>query len=127
MLSACPHSGAFARGTIMTLTTNADWAYFLATCGMMGVTGQFVRAAARAKKLNDEAASRNVRFADVFDWPIFMTSIATGFAAGIIAGLSIKPDEISKEFLLGILAAGYAGADFIEAFMKKTLPVTQKD
>jgi hypothetical protein len=110
----------------MTLTTSADWAYFLAICGMMGITGQFVRAIAGVKKANDEAATLKVGFADVFDWPRFLTSIAIGFAAGIIAGLSIKPDAITPQFLLGILAAGYSGADFIEAFLKKSVPDTQK-
>ncbi|MHB8269662.1 hypothetical protein [Bradyrhizobium sp.] len=110
----------------MTLTTSADWAYFLAICGVMGITGQLVRAIGGLKKVNDEAATMEVKFADAFEWPVFLTPIATGFAAGIIAGLSIKPDEITTQFLLGVLAAGYSGADFIAAFMKKSLPDVQK-
>jgi hypothetical protein len=110
----------------MTLTTSADWAYFLVICGMMGITGQFVRAIAGVKKVNDEATTLKVGLADVFDWPRFLTSIAIGFAAGIIAGLSTKPGAITAEFLLGVLAAGYSGADFIEAFLKKNPPDIQK-
>jgi hypothetical protein len=38
----------------------------------------------------------------------------------------LKPSEISPQFLLGVLAAGYTGTDFIEAFLKKSLPNVQK-
>lgn len=109
----------------MTITTTADWAYFLLTSGGMGMTGQLVRAIAGTKKVNDKATEMQVRFADVFDWPKFLMSLATGFVAGIIAGLSLNPEGNSttnSHFWLGVLAAGYAGADFIDAFLKKSLP-----
>lgn len=110
----------------MTLTTSVDWAYYLLICGVMGITGQFIRAIGGAKKVNDQAASLNVGFKDVFDWSKFLTSMTTGFAAGIIAGLALRPNDDKTQFFLGILAAGYAGTDFIEAFLKKSLPDVQQ-
>jgi len=109
----------------MAITTTADWAIFLLSSGGMGMTGQLVRAIAGTKKVNDKATEMKAKFADVFDWPKFLMSLATGFAAGIIAGLSLNPDgdiKTDNHFWLGVLAAGYAGADFIEAFLKKSLP-----
>lgn len=108
------------------MTTSEDWAYFLLISGAMGMMGQFVRAIGGAKKINDQAASLNASFGDVFEWTTFLTSMATGFAAGIIAGLALRPSEVTSQFLLGVLAAGYAGTDFIEAFLKKSLPDIQK-
>jgi hypothetical protein len=110
----------------MTLTTSADWMHFLLLSGMMGITGQLIRAIGGAKKVNDQAASLNTSFADLFEWSTFLTSAAIGFAAGIIAGLVNRPDTITPQYLLGILAAGYAGTDFIEAFLKKSLPDIQR-
>ena len=106
----------------MTLITAEDWVSFIALCGLMGVTGQLVRAIGGAKKVNDQARTLDARFGDVFDVSTFLTSLSTGFAAGVVAGLGLKPNAISSDFLLGVLAAGYTGADFIEAFLKKSLP-----
>jgi hypothetical protein len=114
----------------MTITTTADWAIFLLSSGGMGMTGQLVRAIAGTKKINDKATGMEVKFADVFDWPKFLMSLTTGFVAGVIAGLSLNPDggsnSTNSHFWLGVLAAGYAGADFIEAFLKKSLPDVQE-
>lgn len=108
-------------------TTSEEWAYFLLVSGCVGMTGQLVRAIAGTKKANDQADKLNVRLGDVFDWTKFLLSLVTGFVAGIIAGLSLKPDgDITAHFWLGILAAGYAGADFIDAFLRKSLPDTKQ-
>ncbi|MES5482106.1 hypothetical protein QMZ05_05055 [Bradyrhizobium sp. INPA03-11B] len=106
----------------MALGTPTDWIVYISLSGLMGVTGQFIRAAGGAKKTNDQAAALNVSFGTVFDTPTFLTSLAIGFTAGVLAALGTQPDTISASFLLGIVAAGYAGADFIEAFLKKSLP-----
>lgn len=106
----------------MALSTPTEWIVYISLSGLMGVTGQFIRAAGGAKKANDQAAALNVSFGTVFDAPTFFTSLAIGFTAGVLAALGTQPDTISASFLLGIVAAGYAGADFIEAFLKKSLP-----
>ncbi|TFW61525.1 hypothetical protein CT676_08450 [Bradyrhizobium sp. MOS001] len=53
-------------------------------------------------------------------------SIVIGCVAGISAGLMVEPKEIGRQFLLSVLAAGYAGADFIDAFVKKSVPDINK-
>jgi hypothetical protein len=110
----------------MTLTTPSDWVYFILLSGLMGITGQFVRSLGGAKKVNDQAATLGVSFSTVFETSVFFTSLATGFAAGTVAALATMPKAIDVPYLLGILAAGYAGADFVEAFLKKSLPDLQK-
>ncbi|GLH79176.1 hypothetical protein SSBR45G_40850 [Bradyrhizobium sp. SSBR45G] len=104
----------------MTLTTSSDWAFYLLTCGLMGMTGQFIRAIGGVKKARDAASANNASLSDVFEWPAFLTSLGTGFAAGVIAGLTLQSDDTSPPWL-GMLAAGYAGSDFVEAFMTKKL------
>jgi hypothetical protein len=110
----------------MALTTSADWLYFLGLSGTLGITGQLIRTIGGAKKVNDQAAHLGASFSDVFEWPTFLTSMATGFAAGIIAGLSNQVEMITSQYVLSIIAAGYAGSDFITAFLKKSLPDEQK-
>ena len=109
----------------MALSTPTEWIVYVSLSGLMGITGQFIRAAGGAKKTNDQATALNVSFGTVFDTPTFFTSLAIGFTAGVLAALGTQPDTISASFLLGIVAAGYAGADFIEAFLKKSLPDTR--
>jgi hypothetical protein len=54
-------------------------------------------------------------------------SLRIGFIAGVFALLALGPDklqggEAKTQLLLGLMAAGYAGTDFIEGFMSKYLP-----
>ena len=53
-----------------------------------------------------------------------VVSLMIGAAAGVIAGMLTIDQviDISREQVLGLVAAGYAGADFIEGAMKKVLP-----
>lgn len=109
----------------MALTTPSEWIVFISLSGAMGITGQFIRAAGGAKKINDQASALEVSFGTVFDGPTFLTSLAIGFTAGVLAALGTQPDTITAQYLLGLVATGYAGADFIEAFLKKSLPNVQ--
>ncbi|MBW7967962.1 hypothetical protein [Bradyrhizobium sp. BR 10289] len=56
----------------------------------------------------------------------FSWSVVRGFTAGVLAGLALKPDATDSQPLMDILAEGYAGTDFIDAFMKKSFPDIQK-
>jgi hypothetical protein len=91
------------------------WLGILAVGIILGALGQGARAIVGFKKLTDftDAAS-----ASVDGWRLLI-SFGIGGVAGSLAALSVLPDtgQISKEQLLGIAAAGYAGADFIEGFI----------
>ena len=97
---------------------------------LLGVFGQGLRAAAGLKKQADEAGTKQKSLKDVFDGTSFWFSIFLGALAGMAAYLGLvygaedgaKLDLTKGTVVLGIVAAGYAGADFIESFAKKYLP-----
>ena len=90
----------------------------LVLCGLMGALGQGIRAAVGLKNSlgSGQAATQQTSFNAAY----FALSMMIGSIAGILAGLalglskltSIDPDNL--KLFLGIAAAGYAGADFIE-------------
>lgn len=101
---------------------NALLALILA--GILGMVGQGVRAVAGLKKMSDDAQARGVSPSSAFSPGWFMVSLAIGFIAGVIAGLSLGLSKILKapddfQLLLGIAAAGYTGTDFVEAFASR--------
>jgi hypothetical protein len=86
---------------------------------LLGATGQMVRVVAGLKKMHDTAAAAAVDSAQMFRWSEVVVSVLIGAAAGVLGAfaLPLKVDDVGKD-LLTIVAFGYAGADFIEAFMK---------
>jgi len=97
-----------------------DLIYLLLAGGMLGMLGQVVRMCAGLKKANDSAAASGESFADMFDGGKLAISLVIGFAAGALALLGAGWTNITSP--AAIIAAGYAGTDFIEAFMKKNVP-----
>jgi hypothetical protein len=101
---------------------NALLALILA--GLLGMVGQGVRAVAGLKKMSDDAQAKGVSPSSAFSPGWFLVSLAIGFIAGVIAGLSLGVSKILKtpddfQLLLGIAAAGYTGTDFVEAFASR--------
>jgi hypothetical protein len=100
----------------------ADWLQLLGFGALVGTAGQFIRAIAGLKKLSDEVGgAKNV--SQSFNTGQFFRAIMFGGTAGLIAAYSLIDSiaAVSAEMVLGIMAAGYAGADFVEAFVTKTL------
>jgi hypothetical protein len=89
--------------------------------GLLGILGQGIRIAVGLKKLNNSNVTNtlNNQDTDEFSTSRLLVSIFIGFAAGAIA-LLLKgaPTAIDKEFIISMMAAGYAGADFIEGVFK---------
>lgn len=113
----------------MDAMTASDWLTLLALGGLVGLLGQGVRAIGGLKKVHDQSSQQGLDFADMFDGNQLLVSLLIGFIAGALAmvGLVASKDvghgvAIEGKTILALLAAGYAGADFIEAFMKKYLP-----
>lgn len=93
--------------------------------GLLGMTGQGVRAVAGLKKMSDDAQNKGVAPRDMFSTSWFFISLAIGFIAGVIATLTLGVSKLitfqsdNLQLLLGIAAAGYTGADFVEAFSSR--------
>ncbi|MFZ2029413.1 MAG: hypothetical protein WAU68_03815 [Vitreimonas sp.] len=94
----------------------------LILAGLLGMLGQGVRAVVGLKKLHDLATERDADPADLFIAAKLLISLMIGFLAGIVAGLSVGISRIThlsaadSDTMLGLAAAGYVGADVIEAF-----------
>jgi hypothetical protein len=94
--------------------------------GVLGAVGQSMRVIVGLKKEIDDAKQRTTdkSVKDWFDARELWVSLLLGAIAGIVAaGLAFKPDmTFDKNFLLGVVAAGYAGADFLGGIMSKWQP-----
>ena len=90
--------------------------------GVLGMVGQGARVIVGLKKVNDEASAPNGRsFKDAFQASTLVVSLLIGFVAGVLAivgVIGLEAETIGKETMLAVIASGYAGADFIEGFMK---------
>lgn len=102
--------------------------------GLLGMTGQSLRIIVGVKKLNDKAAKKQVPVQELIVPSAIGISLIIGFCAGVLAIISVstfKPDFLAgtdaKQIIITIIGAGYAGTDFIEGFMSKYLPNTDKD
>jgi hypothetical protein len=95
---------------------------------LLGLFGQGLRAAAGLKKQADEAAATGKSLGAAFDRTAFFFSLFVGAMAGMTAYLGMQygtdggADFAKGTVVLGIVSAGYTGADFIESFAKKYLP-----
>jgi len=102
----------------------------LLTGGLLGVVGQLIRFLVGYKKLNDEALKEGRSVSNLFQTSRFVISLIIGFVAGIIGIVSLSEFKESlflekvKETILTLIGIGYAGTDFIEGFIKKSIPDT---
>lgn len=98
----------------------------LLLCGLMGLFGQGIRAAVGLRSALGAGATQQTTFNAAY----FFLSLMIGFIAGILAGIAIGLGNFTKinlgdiKVLLGIAAAGYAGADFIENTFSIVIPDT---
>jgi hypothetical protein len=98
--------------------------------GLLGITGQALRIIIGMKKLGEDANQQQKTVGELIDGSRIFISLLIGFCAGILATITISdfkkelfgnPDTV-KQNILAIIAAGYAGTDFIEGLIKKYLP-----
>ena len=89
--------------------------------GLLGILGQVSRAIAGFKTMNDWADAAGNSAQDLFVLNRLVISLIIGGAAGIAAVVGLRPEQVvfTPEVILGIAAAGYVGADFIEAFANR--------
>lgn len=107
----------------------SDLLVVLTVSGLLGMVGQGARAVAGLKKMNDALETAEAGQADVFRASRLVVSLIIGFIAGVAAALALgiekllKIDSSNIQLLLGIAAAGYVGADFVEAFARSLAKV----
>ncbi|MGH8093938.1 MAG: hypothetical protein ACREIF_10760 [Chthoniobacterales bacterium] len=93
----------------------------LAVALLLGAAGQGARVIVGLKKTSDEAKAANTSFGAQFEASQLLVSLLIGAIAGLFSALAIWQKMASldnRETLLALVAAGYAGADFIEGFMR---------
>jgi len=97
---------------------------FVVLGALLGAAGQGVRAVMGIKKEIDDAKKGGKTVSDWFDAKELVISFILGAVAGILAAISQYGSDVqlTKNLLFGLLAAGYAGADFIGGVMQKWLP-----
>lgn len=98
----------------------------LAVAGLMGMVGQGARTVVGLKKLYDANAMQLPGQQDAFMASRLVISLMIGLIAGVLAAIALGIENLAGEggvtvqTLLGLAAAGYAGADFVEGFIAKT-------
>lgn len=108
-----------------------EWVFTLILGGFLGMIGQGIRVVAGLKKVNDQASAEGKSFSMLFQGSTLGLSLLIGFIAGTLAIIGVTGGTTlgnpTKELIVTIIGAGYAGTDFIEGFIKKKLPATQAE
>lgn len=88
----------------------------------LGAIGQSARAVVGLKKTHD-ASTESETFKENFNGSELLVSLLIGGIAGTFAMMAFlsKNVEVTQQSIIMLLAAGYAGADFIEGFVTKNL------
>jgi hypothetical protein len=90
---------------------------------LAGAIGQIIRQISSVKKLMDEHP--NEAFGEHFDGTRFGINVLVGATAGALGVLSIFPEANEgklddQQAFITLIGIGYAGADFIEAFVRRS-------
>ncbi len=92
---------------------------------LFGVLGQAIRALIGIKKQLAEANTSRKSLDSWFSLKFLLVTLILGGIAGVIGSMLLSSSEVSR---LVVMAAGYAGADFIEgafdSIFKKLFPKT---
>jgi hypothetical protein len=96
---------------------------------ILGMVGQGIRVVVGIKKVGDEAVKTGQDQKDLIQTKQLALSLFIAFAIGAIAGVlaAVTSTELSfsKTTIIAFIAAGYAGTDFIEGFIRKYPAVTK--
>jgi len=91
----------------------------------LGIIGQLIRVVAGLKKECDQASAAGETLSSRFNAQqlviSLLLSLAIGAIAGVLSGIQVVDIHDTKG-IMALISAGYAGTDFIEAFMKRSLP-----
>jgi len=97
---------------------------------ILGMVGQGLRVVVGIKKIGDQAVAENKSQKDLIKTQQIVLSLFIAFAIGAIAGVLAAVNstevEFTKSTIIAFIAAGYAGTDFIEGFMRKNPNIAGK-
>ena len=91
----------------------------------LGMIGQLIRVVAGLKKESDRSSAAGQTLSSRFNTQQLISSLLISLAIGAIAGVLswIQVTDIhDTKGIMALISAGYSGTDFIEAFMKRSLP-----
>jgi hypothetical protein len=107
--------------------TPAEWMAVLGLGVVLGAAGQMIRAIAGLKKASESAAAQHKTLSDCLSPSRLVVSLMIGAVAGLLGAIALGLDPtrpMDADKLMALLGFGYAGADFIDAFMAKAAPGT---
>ena len=119
MVAVSAASAAAGASGAMSISA---WLQLIALGAITGAMGQVVRQIASLKKILDNNPSD--RMGETLDQTRIVVNLLIGATAGIIGVLSIGigTTHIDTKTILALVGFGYAGADFIESFMRRAAP-----
>ena len=112
---------AVGTGSAMS---SAAWLQVIALWAITGAIGQIIRQIASLKKILDNNPTD--RMGVVLDQTRIVVNLLIGATAGVIGALSmgLGASPLETKTVLSLIGFGYAGADFIESFMRRADPVS---
>lgn len=112
--------------------TLEQWVVLAASGAMFGLIEQLIRTIMGLRKLHRIVGDTAADFSSSLNILQLVISLFLGALAGVMASVSMlgvpgntdiiayqKGGNISAAFIIAIVAAGYAGGDFLEGIMKK--------
>jgi predicted chitinase len=122
------------EGRLMPAATEVPTIYSVLTAlllgGLLGLLGQGIRAVVGLKNAGALSSTTPTQ-QSVFSAAYLCLSLLIGFIVGVLASITlnlqnaITVDPSNWKILLGIIASGYVGADFIENAMSLVIPGAQ--
>ncbi|MCK9538410.1 hypothetical protein [Dokdonella sp.] len=100
--------------------TASAWLWYLTFAFVLGAFGQLIRVAIGLKKLSEKNASRDEK--TPFDPKKFWISMVLGALAAVITAVvqwNGAADDLDRDFVFTMMAAGYAGSDIIEGLIAR--------
>ena len=101
-----------------------DWLLLTLLGGLAGAVGQAARMIVGIKKVNDRAVAQDAEVSALIEPARLFVSLTIGFVAGALAAIVMNLDlaNVTKEQVLELAAAGYAGSDFVEGIINRAVP-----
>lgn len=87
---------------------------FVLFCALLGLGGQLLRAIIGIYKIH---SNPELDLKEHFEFHRFFLGLLVGFLAGALLSLFYKI-PLSNTDILGVIAASYAGTDWLEGFMR---------
>ena len=105
--------------------TGEQWIITILLGGIAGFVGQGIRGALGLQKLRERTLASGQSAEAGFSSRMFLSSLLIGFTSGALASFTLDVSQdgvVDIKVVLAMVAAGYAGTDFIEGTAKRILP-----